>query len=273
MAYIEYDYQSQNINWSGSSRAPGVGNGDKLIRTDFVTAGFQYFFNRSWGMEVQIPYDYRRFITTGGASGNDTVANDWGTLGDIRIMGYYTGFQPDLSTGLTLGVKLPTGSHSHNDAYGDIDRDSELGTGSTDVLFGGFHRGNIGKGFAWFAQTLEDLPVLIQQEYRPGFETDNAAGVYYEGWRVGRVKITPIAQAIFSFRMKDQGAYAAGGALDAPGGGVNSGYTRVLLSPGLEFDMHPYSLYIDAELPVYEHATGNQLIAPVLVKVIMSYHF
>lgn len=273
MVYLEYDYQSQSINWSGSSRAPAANNGDKLIRTDFVTAGLQYMFNRSWGVEVEIPYDYRRFITTGGASGNDIVANDWGTLGDIRITGIYTGFSPDLSTGLTLGVKLPTGSYSHNDAYGDIDRDSELGTGSTDVLMGGFHRGNLGKGFTWYVQTLADLPVLIQEEYRPGFEIDSAAGIYYEGWHIGRVNITPVAQIIFSERTKDDGAYASGGILDDPADGVSSGYQRLLLSPGIEFDMHPYSFYIDAELPVYDHVTGNQMFAPVLVKAVMSYHF
>jgi hypothetical protein len=273
MVYLEYDYQSQSINWSGSSRAPAADNGDRAIRTDFITAGFQYIFNRSWGVEVQIPYDYRHFTTTGGASGSDIVTNNWGTLGDIRITGIYTGFSPDLSTGLTFGVKLPTGSYSHNDAYGDIDRDSELGTGSTDLLMGGFHRGQLSKGFTWYVQTLADLPVLIQEGYRPGFEIDSAAGIYYEGWRVGRVKITPVAQVIFSERMKDQGPNATGGIYDDPEDGVSSGYQRLLLSPGIEFDMHPFSLYIDVELPVYDHVTGNQLYAPELVKMVLSYHF
>ncbi|HWB59333.1 MAG TPA: hypothetical protein VG733_07565, partial [Chthoniobacteraceae bacterium] len=169
MAYLEYDYQSQSIDWRGSSRGGFADNGDKSIRTDFVMAGFQYMFNRSWGVEVQIPYDYRHFTTTGGASGDDIVTNNWGTLGDIRITGIYTGILPDMSLGLELGVKLPTGSYSHEDVYNDIDRDSELGTGSTDVLMGAYYRGNFGNsGFSWYAQTLADLPVLIQEEYRPG---------------------------------------------------------------------------------------------------------
>ena len=70
-----------------------------------------------------------------------------------------------------------------------------------------------------------------------------------------------MAQVIFSERMKDQGAYAAGGALDDPEDGVASGYQRLLLSPGVEFHLHPFSLYVDMELPVYEHTTGDQLIA------------
>ena len=76
--------------------------------------------------------------------------------GDIRLEGIYTGFSDDMSSGLTFGVKLPTGDDSHNDAYGDIDRDSEIGTGSTDVLLGGFHRHRLTRdgSFTWFAQAL-----------------------------------------------------------------------------------------------------------------------
>ena len=178
-----------------------------------------------------------------------------------------------MSTGINFGLKLPTGSYSHNDAWSDIDRDTELGTGSTDILVGGFHRDHIAKGFSWYAQTLADIPVLIQDQYRPGLEIDSAVGIYYEGWSVGRVKITPVAQVIFSYRAHDQGANATGGINDDPADGVSSGYERLLLSPGIEFAMHPFSLYIDVELPVYQHVTGNQLIAPELVKLIMSYHF
>jgi hypothetical protein len=47
---------------------------------------------------------------------------------------------------------------------------------------------------------------------------------------------------------------------------VGSGYQRLLLSPGIEFDMHPIKLYADAEFPVYQNFTGNQLAAPVLLR-------
>ena len=35
---------------------------------------------------------------------------------------------------MTFGLKLPTGNYTHNNPYGDVDRDSEIGTGSTDLL-------------------------------------------------------------------------------------------------------------------------------------------
>ena len=46
MAFVEYDYQDQNRNWSGDSKAAAANNDDKEIRTHFVTAGLQYLFNQ-----------------------------------------------------------------------------------------------------------------------------------------------------------------------------------------------------------------------------------
>jgi len=54
---------------------------------------------------------------------------------------------------------------------------------------------------------------------------------------------------------------------------VASGYQRVLLSPGVEFDLHPFMIYADVELPVYQNTNDNQLIGSFLVKCIVSYRF
>jgi hypothetical protein len=275
MVYVNYDYQDQGQNWHDTSPAPAGNNGDKEIRTHFVTAGLQYMFDRSWGLEVEVPYDDRYFKTTGGASGSDIVSLDWATLGDIRVEGIYTGFSPDMSTGINFGFKLPTGSYTCNNAFGDVDRDSELGTGSTDVLLGGFHRGNLpgDVGLSWFGQALLDLPVITRNEYRPGLEADASAGIYYNGWFVHHVKITPVAQVIASERTSDQGAYASGHKLDPPLGQIDSGYQRIMLSPGIELDMHPMSFYADIEVPVFMDFRGNQLVARWLLKAYVSYHF
>jgi hypothetical protein len=266
MVFVDYDYQDQNHNWSGTSSAPNANNGDKEIRTDFVTVGLQYMFDRSWGVQVEVPYDERYFKTTGGASGTDIVALNWASLGDIRVEGIYTGFSPDMSTGINFGFKLPTGDYTHNDSFGDVDRDTQLGSGSTDVLLGGFHRGNLpgNNGLTWFAQAELDLPVVTRNDYRPGIELDAAAGIYYKGWFVRSVKITPVAQVIASERTSDGGANA---------NKANSGYQRIMLSPGMEFDMHPVSFYADVEVPVFQDFRGNQVVAPWLVKASVSYHF
>jgi hypothetical protein len=262
MAFLQYDYQDQNRNWSGSSQASAANNNDKEIRTDFVTAGLQYMFNSSWGLQVEVPFDYRYFKTKNDMG--NIVSTSWGSLGDIRVEGIYTGFMADLSAGVTFGVKLPTGNDNYNPAI--VDRDTQIGTGSTDILLGGFYRDNLTKDdwWDWFAQFQLDVPVLIQDQYRPGVELDTAAGIDYKGWSLGRVKISPVGQVIFSERTSDSGAAA---------NSDNSGYQRILLSPGVEFHIHPVKLYADVELPVYQHVTGNQVVAPVLFKVSLSFMF
>lgn len=275
MAYADYDFQDQDRNWSNTGPAPGANNGDKDIRTDFTTYGLQYMFNRSWGIQAEIPYDFRDFKTLGGLNGGQIVSLKWSCLGDIRLEGIYTGFSDDMSGGLTFGVKLPTGDFSHNDAYSDIDRDTEIGTGSTDILLGGFYRHRLTSSgsWTWFAQGLVDVPVLIQDQYRPGAELDTAAGVYYQGWTFHGVHITPLAQVIASVRGRDNGDYASGGIYDDPGAGSSSGYQRVLLSPGIEIDFKKLSVYADVELPVFQDFVGNQLVAPFLFKMYVSYMF
>jgi hypothetical protein len=267
MAFVDYDYQDQSQNWSGDSEAPATDNGDKDIRTSWYTLGFQDMFNRTWGLRLELPYEDRHFVTTGGPTGNDIVALNFRGLGDIRIEGIYTGFSPDLSSGLLFGLKLPTGSYTTNDAYQDIDRDSEIGSGSTDFLLGGYQRFNIDTDYGWsgFTQALLDVPVLSQVQYRPGTEFDAAIGAYYNGLRLGRLLISPIGQLKLSVRSRDTGANSADP--------VASGFVRVLAAPGLELDLHPVRVYTDVELPLYYHFTGDQLVARTLFRLNVSYMF
>ena len=258
--FLDYNYQNQNHNWSGTSSAPNANNDDKKIETHFVTLGVQYMFNRSWGAQVELPFVNRTFDSAGNAA-----SLNWTGLGDVRLKGIYTGFSEDMSSGVTFGAKLPTGSFSHTMTLGGIDRDTQIGSGSTDVLLGGFHRDRFGSShWNWFAQAELDLPALTQGDYRPGFEADAAAGIYYDGLSLGRVKISPVAQIIGSWRDHDHGAAAAP---------ADSGYKRVLLSPGIEFHLHPVKIYADVEVPVFQNVNGNQLVAPVLFKLSVSYMF
>jgi hypothetical protein len=282
MAFVEFDFQDQTRNWSNTGPAPTADNGDREIRTDFTTYGLQYMFNRTWGFQAEIPYDFRDFKTVGGPTGNTVQTVKWSCLGDIRLEGIYTGFSEDMSSGLTFGLKLPTGDFTHNDAYGDVDRDTEIGTGSTDALLGGYTRHALTSNnyWTWFAQGIVDVPVLTQAQYRPGVEVDAALGVYYKGWVLHRLRITPLAQVIGSLRTSDSGNYASGGVDDPnnqppnnPVGGRSSGYQRILLSPGIEFDFKRWTVYADAELPVFQDFVGNQLVAPFLFKMYAEYHF
>lgn len=263
MIFVDYDFQDQNQNWSGTSTAPASHNDDKEIKTHFMDLGLQYLFNTSWGVQLEVPYDFRSFTTKTDAG--KLVTDHWNQFGDVRLEGLYTGFSADLSAGVNLGVKLPTGDYKFDSKV--VDRDTQLGTGSTDLLVGGFYRHhvNLRAKLFWFAQTELDLPVLTQEHYRPGLELDSAVGMYYAGWQVDRARVAPVAQIIVSERDSD-----GGGASAHP---VASGFQRVLLSPGLEVDLHPMKFYADVEVPVYQNFTGNQIAAPVLIKATIAYEF
>ena len=264
MAYLSYDYSNQNQNWHGTSSAPSGNNDDKDIRTNYATIGLQYLFNRSWGVQAEAPYWYRHFETTNDVG--DVVSIDYHGLGDIRIKGVYTGFSEDLSAGIDFGVKLPTGSYSQDTALG-VDRDTQIGSGSTDILLGGFYRHALvqGNSWSWIAQAQFDQPVLSQGGYTPGTEFDESFGVHYNNLSAEKIRIKPVAQIIASERTRDTGPNAANP--------VASGYQRVLLSPGIEFQFYPVKLYADVELPVYQNMTGEQLVAPLLIKVSLSSMF
>lgn len=260
-AYIEYDFMDQNRNWSGTAAAPASNNDDKEIRSHFFTAGFQYMIDHDWGVMADIPFWDRTFRTTD--DGGNVVSFRHADLGDVRIRGMYTGFSADMSSGVTFGLKLPTGNYT----YPNFDRDTAIGTGSVDALLGAFGQGALTdeQSWTWFVQGNLDVPMLTQGDYRPGGEIDAAAGTYYRGWSLGGdVRLTPVVQTIASYRFRDRGA---------AGLPNDSGYRRLLLSPGLELDMGDFRVYGDVEVPVYQQVNGNQLTAEILSKVILAYRF
>jgi len=291
--FFEFWAADQTQNYVGSSRAPAALNSDKQINTQWYNVGFSYNFNRDWGVMVRIPTANRTLTTDTGAFAGVVPFNSK-DAGDIEIMGMYTGFFKDMSTGITFGVKLPTGTFT---APG-LDRDTQIGSGSTDLLLGAFHRGLLTGDNAWqyFSQIQWRQPFLYQaaadpqgffdgnpgvvQTYFPGMQIDAAAGIVYNNlYRVlGLDKITPLGQVIVSHRNADSGTGADP---------YNSGFDRVMLSPGVEFtkvvdepNNRVVKLYADVEVPIYYRAnaannagTEGQLVAPYQIKVVASYNF
>lgn len=254
--WVEYNYANQDKNWHGTSSAPSDDNENKKIRTNYYNVGGQYMFNRDWGVKAVVPVLDRAFITEDGTAQHTK-------LGDVRVSGIYSGFSPDMSTGVTFGLKLPTGDYT--DAV--YDRDTAIGSGSTDLLLGGYHRGwfNDRKLYGWFANSVLDQPVLTQDHYRPGAEISAAVGVYREGWNVGdKATLAPVLQLVGSHRFRDSGAESESD---------NTGYTQLIVSPGVELAFDKTTLYGDVGLPVYRDVRGQQLVAPVLVKVGLRYSF
>jgi hypothetical protein len=270
--WLEYDFANQYINYHHTEPASAGANSDKQIKTHFLTAGAQYMLNRDWGAMVTVPYTIRNFRTEGDTP-NEINQFRHANFGDVRVWGMYTGLLEDMSLGLLAGFKLNTGDHT----YSHFDRDTSIGTGSTDLLVGGYKLGDfptrIGgvkltfreKPFQYFLQAQYDYPFLSTGNYVPGKEFDAAIGSYYNFGRIGPLKeIAPFLTLYGAFRSHDQGEES-----NAP----NSGYERLLLAPGGEIKIGILRLYADIEFPVFLHYNGNQLSAPYAIKTILSYDF
>lgn len=259
-AFLEYDLLNQTENWSGTSSSPAAANDDKNVRSDFYTAGLQYMFDRDWGVNLAVPYTDRLFITEDGGT-LDSFHHD--SLGDVRLMAMYTGFSDDMSSGLEFGLKFATGDYT----YRGIDRDTSIGTGTTDLILGAFDQESLDGENLWtgFGQLHYDRALAAHAGYRPGNELDAAAGVYYAGWQFGRSSsVAPVLQLLLSDRLRDTGVNAANG---------DSGYLRMLIAPGLELDLGKVRFYGDIELPIYQDVNGQQVVAPRQYKLIASFSF
>jgi hypothetical protein len=286
--FYEWDHSNQNQNWIGGSKGSADANLDKNVHTDWHSIGFQYMFNRDWGVSAKLPYVDRSFTT----ADPDTLMNNTfraRDIGDLEIMGMYTGFSKDMSTGVMFGFKLPTGVYTS----AGFDRDTDIGSGSTDLILGAFHRGLITGDNAWqyFTQIRLQLPFADRAAlnpdtgnydlYKPGAQVDGSAGIVYNnGYNIlGFDKITPILQLIASYRERDTGPAA-----DA----LNSGFDRLMISPAIELtkvvdeaNKRVMKVYFDVEIPIYyrtnaainDSGSQGQLIAPVMYKLITSYNF
>lgn len=258
--YLEYDHMDQGKNWSGSTSAPAANNDDKDIRTNFYTAGAQYLFASGFGVMAKIPYWDRHFATN---TGSKVQSFDHSALGDARLTGSYSGFSADNSTGVTFGIKLPTGDHT----YANFDRDTEIGSGSTDLTFGGYHVGTLSTDGAWryFVQARYQFAIADQGGYRPGNELNGVGGVSYDAGSLGNdIEISPTLQLIASTRTHDAGPAS---------NPSNSGYSRVLLSPGVDVNAGRWTLHAEIDFPIYQTVIGNQLTAPQFVKTNIAYSF
>jgi hypothetical protein len=254
--FLEYDFLNQTTNWSGGHAAPGADNDDKKIRSDFFVAGGQYMFNDDWGVMVELPFTHRGFLT---ADSGTPEEFDHASLGDVRLMGTYTGFSNDMSTGIIFGLKLPTGDST----YANFDSDVEIGSGSTDLLLGAYHTGPLSADGDWnyYGQVMWQHQFATQHNYTPGSELNGALGVSWAGWTVGNAQISPLFQIIASYRGRDGGL---------AGDPDETGYARLLVSPGVKADFGTWALYADVEHPVLQSVNGNQLISPLAVKFVAS---
>ena len=298
-AWFRYGFMNQNKNWEGNSSAPAADNADKQIKTSFYTFGAQYMFTHDWGVMVELPVFERSFTTVGDGGPyplGQTATTKLTALGDIVIQGVYSGFSPDMSTGVTFGLKLPTGDYTGpyiapnglpagnpNATTGGFayDRDTLPGTGSTDVVLGGYHVGGLtaDNKLAYFVQARYQFAFATRDGatntspggYRPGNELGIGAGLVYDlGALGGFSKVSPVLQLVASKRNADGGPTAS----------LNSGYRRILVAPGVDLRAGKYKIYANVSLPISQNVNTDvlpnstgQLVASTVWTVQVGYDF
>ncbi|MDD5004788.1 MAG: hypothetical protein PHS70_11765, partial [Acidithiobacillus sp.] len=276
---LQYDYMNQNETQHGSSVVSGSLSPDKQIETNFFNLNIQHMFNHQWGIMAMIPYWNRHFVTdSNGTVGlsdasqgvsPQILTSNATVLSDIRIMGMYTGFSNDMSSGITFGLKLPTGPTNAGNYYQGIpimDRDTQPGTGTNDLLLGGYKMGNE-SDWGWFAQILWRHALDSYQGYRPGDSVNLAVGAHYDGIEAS-THLTPTLQLNYQWRGHDQG----GG--DAAYGNMNSGYSNLYITPGVQVNLSSkWLLNTSVYLPIYRYANGYQQVAHFMVNAGVTYQF
>lgn len=258
---LQMTFLDQDAAMQGSSKIPLSQSPDQRIRTTFYDLNTQYQFSRSWGMMMTVPYWQRSFDTDANFGNGPAriVEAKVNTLSDIRIMGLYTGFSPDMSSGLIFGMKLPTGTYN---APG-FDRDTQPGTGSTDLLLGGYRLGQE-RRWGWFLQGMLRSAVSTRDDYRPGNSLHLVFGMHYDGFRYSS-HITPMLQINATVRQADTGINS---------NTLNSGLKTLYLAPGALIDLgRHWQANANIYAPLYQHVNGIQLVPRQIASAGLTYNF
>jgi hypothetical protein len=260
---VRFDYFKQNDYRNGTSSVSrskipvGTEVQDTTINRN-LTLGLDHSFNQDWAINLLLPI-FNRSHGTYGEDGDypdpaALITSSSKGLGDLRVTGRYQGLSADRSSGITFGLKLPTGET--NDTFNDgspLDRGLQLGTGTTDLLLGGYYFGSINRDWDYFAQATVQIALNKHNDFRPGNGLNATAGVRYMGFE------SFIPQLQFNTRIEKR---ESGAEADVD----NSGATLIYISPGVTV---PINKTVQAfgfiQVPIYQHVNGYQIEPNVLL--------
>ena len=282
--YINQDQQRYGSGTASSGQIDPLSAAGQEIEdyttTRTTTASLNYASD-TWGVIAQFPFVDRTHGTFGDTGAypatTDYSSSSDTSIGDIRFIGRYTGLSADKSAGIIAGVKLPTGSTDANfssgaEAGNPLDPSLQIGTGSTDLILGGFLTGAIDE-YGWFAQATVQHAVATKSfagdDYRPGDAYSVNAGMRHAKFGA---KFTPMLQLNYLHRQPDTGAAAT--PPDALTGGPATGGTLVYLAPGALYRVGGgTSVYGFIQLPVYQNVNSLQLTPRYTLTLGISHSF
>ncbi len=267
---LRYDVVDQTQLRQGASPVsppvPSPIEVEQRTRNSYFDLGLDYGFSRAWGVNLQLPL-VSRFHSSYGENQTSPSTSDYSAaVGDVRMLGRYTGFEPDMSSGLLFGLKLPTGATGRTfdagpDRGATLDPTLQPGTGTTDAMFGAYHFGEFDGTAGWFAQGLYQHALDSHVGFKPGDSFNLNAGLRFYWFE----SVTPQLQFNYQLRARDSGPAA-----DAP----DSGGRVLYLSPGVSFAFDSgWHGFVFVQVPVSRYVNGLQLTPRRILSVGASYNF
>ena len=255
---LRYDYFNQDQLRSGTQsvdRGSFSFPNDQEIQQKTInrnlTLTLDYSPTVDWGVALVVP-TFNRYHVTIAAGDTDPSFSQGNGLGDVRVLGRFQGFTDDHSIGVQFGVKLPTGGTKQTfnagaEAGQPLDAGLQLGTGTTDLLFGVYAFGELAPNWGCFGQVLFQKPTGEKNGFKPGDGMNANFGVRYSGFS----SVTPHLQVNVRAEGRESGVNA-----DVD----NSGATLAYLSPGLTFNVSPkFQVYAFAQVPLAQRVNGLQI--------------
>jgi hypothetical protein len=215
-------------------------------------ATLDYGFDADWGVSATLPLidrDHAHIHNHMGAQLHD--AWSFREAGDLRVLGRRQWQAESVEAqrldffGARFGLKLPSGERDVENGAGDpAERSLQPGTGTTDLLLGGYFRRVLASGDSWFADVLAQKALNERDGFRPGAQLAVDLG-YARGMFM--------VQLNYLHRWRDRGSEAEP---------ASSGGDFLFVSPGLSYELtDELQVYGFVQLPLYQHVNGVQLTA------------
>jgi hypothetical protein len=264
---MEYINQDQLRAGRDKATASGVvGEHDEIkTRNQNFIASLSHAVSSSVSLTLSVPVVSRDHSHIhNGEDGPELENWDFTRMGDVRALAYWrldeAQSSHDTSYGLVGGIKLPTGSTDERNAAGEVaERSLQPGTGSTDLIVGGFASGRWAQA-GWFAQLRSKHAMTERQDFEPGDAVNLDLGMSYP---MGTVQA--LAQINMLWRGQDRGVNAEP---------ADSGGTFMYFAPGLLVPLrNGVQLYGLVQLPLLQDVRGTQLTADWAASLGLTVHF
>jgi hypothetical protein len=275
---LRYSYADANTLRSGygkiAAATPNGSNQGEIenMRTinQMLNLDVDYSVDQKWNVALDLPLVMRDHTHTFDYSGGwISQQAKFNGLGDVRVLGKYKfdSAEHHAGSGMSFGIKLPTGAINKTMTPQDptappgtpylLDRSSQPGTGSTDLLLGTYyHRDTENSPWGWFVSGQLQSAVNTRDNYRPGNSLNLDMGAHY----AFAPTLTGLLQLNTQFKNRDTGLNA----------NPTSGGHSLSLSPGLSFVVAPKTnLYSFVQVALLQYANtdpadagAGQLTAP-----------